>query len=157
MSTPSENPAPETGSPLGGAAAPKSKYDDHRRPLLRALKYGTIGLVVVTVISLAAWGGAQGLPGIWGVLIGAAVGGGYVLLTAGSILVTANTSTGATGAIVLGGWLVKLVLVMMIFIALDGLTFYHQTAFVVTLLVALIVVMAAELWGLITTNVTYTS
>ncbi|MDO5453567.1 MAG: hypothetical protein Q4F37_01105 [Corynebacterium sp.] len=124
---------------------------------MRALKYGTIGLVVVTVISLAAWGGAQGLPGIWGVLIGAAVGGGYVLLTAVSILVTANTSTGATGAIVLGGWLVKLVLVMMIFIALDGLTFYHQTAFVVTLLVALIVVMAAELWGLITTNVTYTS
>ncbi|WP_041632129.1 hypothetical protein [Corynebacterium maris] len=124
---------------------------------MRALKYGTIGLVIVTVISLAAWGGAQGLPGIWGVLIGAAVGGGYVLLTALSILVTANTSTGATGAIVLGGWLVKLVLVMIIFIALDGLTFYHQWAFVVTLLVALIVVMVAELWGLITTNVTYTS
>ncbi|AGS34622.1 hypothetical protein B841_05745 [Corynebacterium maris DSM 45190] len=157
MSTPSENPASETVSPLGGGAAPKSKYDDHRRPLLRALKYGTIGLVIVTVISLAAWGGAQGLPGIWGVLIGAAVGGGYVLLTALSILVTANTSTGATGAIVLGGWLVKLVLVMIIFIALDGLTFYHQWAFVVTLLVALIVVMVAELWGLITTNVTYTS
>ncbi|HZK31856.1 MAG TPA: hypothetical protein VFC72_02980 [Corynebacterium sp.] len=140
-----------------GDAAPKSKYDDHRRPLLRALKYGGIGLVIVTLISLAAWGAAQGLPGIWGVLIGAAIGGGYVLLTALSVLVTANTSTGAAGAIVLGGWLVKLVLVMIIFIALDGLTFYHQWAFVVTLLVALIVVMVAELWGLITTNVTYTS
>lgn len=155
MTTPSDPTAPAPG-PGSGSAEPKSPYDDHRRPILRGVKFGVIGLIIVTVASLAIWGWLQGLPGIWGVLMGAAIGGGYVLLTALSVLITANTSTGFTGVVVLGGWLVKLAAVLLIFVAIDGLTFYHTTAFVVTLLIALFVVIGSELYGVISTNVTFT-
>lgn len=134
-----------------------SQYDDHRRPIIRGIKAAVIGLAVIAIASLAIWGGMHGLPGIWGVLLGVAVGGGYVLLTAVSVLATANTSAGMTGTVVLGGWLVKLVIVLLLFIWLEGMTFYHQGSFIITLLISLVVAIAAEVWGVVTTNVTYTS
>lgn len=156
MTTPSDPASTAPGS-ASSESQPISKYDDQRRPLIRGLKFGLIGLVAVTVLSLIGWGWAQGMPGIWGVLMGAAIGGGYVLLTALSVLITANTSTGFTGAVVLGGWLVKLAAVLLILVMIEGLTFYHTTAFVVTLLIALFVVIGTELWGVVSTNMTFTS
>lgn len=130
-------------------------YDDHRRPLLRALRLGGWALLALTVVSLAGWGAARGLPGIWGVLVGAAIGGGFVLLTAASVLVTSNTSPTTTGAVVLGGWLVKLLVVILLLRWLRTLSFYDSTALGVTVIVALVVVLASETWGVITSRVTY--
>ena len=65
-----------------------SDFDNPRRPLERAVNYGGWALVAITFLSLAMWGGAKGLPGIWGVLIGAALGGGFVLITALSVPVS---------------------------------------------------------------------
>lgn len=130
-------------------------FDDHRRPLLRALRIGGWALLVLTVIFLAGWGAARGLPGIWGVLIGAAIGGGFVLLTALSVLITSNTTPTVTGAVVLGGWLIKLVVVMIVLRWLRGLGFYDHTALAVSVIAALVVVLATETWGVITSRVTY--
>ena len=146
MTTPQDSSSP--GQPV-------SQYDDHRRPFLKALRYGAIGLLVVAVVSLAAWTFAQGMPGFWGALIGAAIGGGYVLLTAISVLVTTGQSMGVMGGVVLGGWLVKIVLVMLVLGVLDPLTFYHRGAMVITLIIALVVCIASEMWGLMSTRTTY--
>lgn len=137
--------------------SPSSEYDDHTRPLNRALRYGAGALAVITVISLALWGWQRGLPGIWGVLIGAAVGGSFVLLTLLSVRLTAHSDPTTSMAVILGSWLVKIVVFVMVFFILDGLTFYDRTAFVVTVILALIAVLATEVWGIITTNVTFTS
>ncbi|ALU22145.1 hypothetical protein AN398_08770 [Corynebacterium pseudotuberculosis] len=134
-----------------------SPYDDHRRPLLRALKYGCGALTLITLVSLVAWGWARDLPGIWGVLLGAAIGGGFVLLTALSVLVTLNTSAATTGAIVLGGWLLKIVVLIIVLVSIRGVDFYDKYAFLVTLVLALVVVLACEVWGVITSKVTYVS
>ncbi|CAB0974073.1 hypothetical protein FRC0484_01579 [Corynebacterium diphtheriae] len=134
-----------------------SQFDDHRRPLLRALKFGTIALVAITLISLVLWGRFRDLPGIWGVVIGAAVGGGFVLLTVVSVLVTSNTSAATTGAVVLGGWLLKLVALLIVLIILRGMDFYDPVAFVVTTIIALVVVLGTEVWGVITSRATYVS
>lgn len=136
-------------------SAPRSEYDDPRRPLLRAVRFGTIALVVITIISLAVWGGTRDLPGIWGVLIGAAIGGGFVLLTAASVLFTSSTNPATTGAVVLGSWLLKIVVLIVVLALIRDLTFYDRTALMVTTVLALIVVLATEVWGVITARVTY--
>ncbi|WIM68631.1 hypothetical protein QP027_04365 [Corynebacterium breve] len=132
-------------------------YEDPKRPLLRALKLGAWALVILTVASLALWGGLRDLPGIWGVLIGAAIGGGFVLFTVISVLLTANTTPATTLAVVLGGWLVKILVLILILAWLRDMDFYDQAALGVTTIVALIVVLATEVWGAITTRVTYVS
>jgi hypothetical protein len=136
-------------------SAPRSEYDDPRRPLLRAVRFGTIALVVITIISLAVWGGMRDLPGIWGVLIGAAIGGGFVLLTAASVLFTSSTNPSTTGAVVLGSWLLKIVVLIIVLAVIRDLTFYDRTALLVTTVLALVVVLATEVWGVITARVTY--
>ncbi|MHA2788727.1 hypothetical protein ACXZ66_06210 [Corynebacterium sp. S7] len=132
-------------------------FDDPKRPLYRALKLGSIALLVLTIVSLIIWGALRDLPGIWGVLIGAAIGGGFVLFTALSVLVTANTSASTTLAVVLGGWLVKIVVLILVLAWLRTMDFYDQTALGVTTIAALVVVLATETWGVITTRVTYVS
>ncbi len=136
-------------------SAPRSEYDDPRRPLLRAVRFGTIALVVITIISLAVWGGMRDLPGIWGVLIGAAIGGGFVLLTAASVLFTSSTNPSTTGAVVLGSWLLKIVVLIIILAIIRDMDFYDRTALLVTTVLALVVVLATEVWGVITARVTY--
>ena len=133
----------------------RSEYDDPRRPLLRAVRFGSIALAILTVISLAVWGGMRDLPGIWGVLIGAAIGGGFVLMTAASVLFTSSTNPATTGAVVLGSWLLKIVVLIIILAIIRDMEFYDRMALLVTLILALIVVLATEVWGVITAKVTY--
>ncbi|WJZ02371.1 hypothetical protein [Corynebacterium freiburgense] len=135
--------------------ATPSEYDDPRRPLLRALRFGTYALVVISVVSLALWGWIADLAGVWGVLIGAAIGGGFMLLTVLSVLVTSNTSATTTGAVVLGGWLAKVVLLIIVLYLIQDLGFYHKWALLSTTLLALVAVLASEVWGVITAKVTY--
>lgn len=140
---------PDTGS--------ESEFDDPRRPLTRAVRLGAIALVVITIASLAIWGGIAGLPGIWGVLIGAAIGGGFVLLTALSVLVTSSSTPSTTMAVVLGGWLIKIVVLILVLLLIRDLDFYHTMAMFVTVVLALLVVLGTEVWGVITSKVTYVS
>lgn len=135
--------------------ADTSDFDDPRRPLVRGLRLGGWVLFALTVISLMAWGAASGLPGLWAVLLGAAIGGGFVLLTAASVLATSGTSPSTTMAIVLGGWLVKMVVLIIVLMLIRDLHFYDHTAFGVTTIIALVVVLGAEAWGVITSRVGY--
>lgn len=132
-----------------------SDASDHRQPLIRALKVAGWALVALTVVSLMAWGAARDLPGIWAVLMGVAVGGGFVLATAATVLVTANSTPTTTMAVVLGGWLVKVGLLAVFLMWIRGFDFYDHRAFGVTTLAALAVALAAETWGVITTRTTY--
>lgn len=146
-----------SNSSAADAADQLNPYDDHRRPLRRALRLGTSGLVIITIASLAIWGGVRGLPGIWGVLVGAAIGGGFVLFTAASVLLTARTSPSTTMAVVLGGWLLKVVVLIMVLLLIRDLTFYDTAALFVTVVLALVVTLGTEVWGVVTSNVTYVS
>ncbi len=147
------NEQPQT--PVTPATPELSEFDDHRRPLQRAVKLGTVALIVLTIISLAVWGGLRDLPGIWGVLIGAALGGGFVILTALSVLITSNTDAATTGAIVLGSWLLKIVVLIIVLVVIRDMEFYDTVALFVTVIIALLVVLAMEVWGVMTSRVTY--
>lgn len=133
------------------------EFLDQRLPIIRALKIAAGALVALTLISLMAWGATHELPGIWGVLIGVAIGGGFVLATAATVLATSNSTPSMTMAVVLGGWLVKMVVLILLFVWLRGFDFYDNTAFAVTTLAALVVALTAEAWGVITSRTAYLS
>ena len=78
MTTSSPNPESQ---PRDLNVRDASEYTDQRRPIIRALKVAGGALVALTLISLMAWGATRDLPGIWAVLLGVAIGGGFVLAT----------------------------------------------------------------------------
>ncbi|WP_239659086.1 hypothetical protein [Corynebacterium aurimucosum] len=123
----------------------------------RAVKLGGLALLAITVVSLAVWGGIRGLPGIWGVLVGAAIGGGFVLFTALSVLLTANTTPANTMAVVLGGWLLKVVVLVMVLLVIRDMDFYDTLALFVTVMLALFATLGTEVWAVVTSRVTYVS
>ena len=123
----------------------------------RAVKLGGLALLVITVVSLAVWGGISGLAGIWGVLVGAAIGGGFVLFTALSVLLTANTTPANTMAVVLGGWLLKVIVLVMVLLVIRDMDFYDTMALFVTVMLALFATLGTEVWAVVTSRVTYVS
>lgn len=90
-------------------------------------------------------------------LVGAAIGGGFVLLTVVNVLITAKTNASVTGAVVLGGWLLKIVVVFIVLYFLKDKTFYDPIVLFVTVVVSLVVVLGTEVYGVITSKVTYIS
>lgn len=95
------------------------------------------------------------MPGVWGALIGSVIGGAFVLLTVVSVLVTSRTNPQTTMAVVMGTWLVKIVVVLLVLVALKNMHFFDHVALAVTVIVALVVGLISETWGVLTARVTY--
>ncbi|MCK7642994.1 hypothetical protein JIM95_008850 [Corynebacterium sp. CCM 8835] len=136
---------------------PESQYDDHRVPLIRAARLGAVALVVTTLLLGALWTSVDGMPGLWGVLVGAGVGGGFLLMTVLSVLVTSGQSPSTTAAVVLGSWLLKLVVLLVVLFVLRNLDFYSGRALFTTVVVAIVAVIGSETWGIVRTRTTYVS
>lgn len=132
-----------------------SKYDDQSRPLRRALRLAVIASAIISVAMAALWGALRDLPGLWGVLLGAGIGFGFAALTLLSVLLTSKTDATTTGIVVLGGWLLKIVVLIIVLVIIRDLEFYDRWALFSTVAAVTVVMMASEVWGISTTNVTY--
>ena len=127
----------------------------HTTGLRKAVALGAVGLVVLAVISAGVWSAVDGLPGLWGALLGAGIGGAFVLTTAIVVVATARSAPQTTAAILLGTWLLKLLVAIGVVAALDRFDFYSRPAFAVTIIAALVVVLAGETWGILRTRAPY--
>lgn len=121
--------------------------DDHNWPLKRALKISGIALAIIGLISLAVWGGLRDLPGIWGVVIGLAIAGGFMLMTVVVTLMTSNSTPATTMAVVLGSWLAKIAVVLVVMLIIKDMTFYDRAALATTIIIGLVVLLATETWS----------
>lgn len=129
--------------------------DDPSYSLKLGLRYGLIGWGVLTVLGLVIWWPWKGTPGLWGVLIGAAVGGGFVLITAVVVLASANlTPAGQMGAL-MSSYLVKVVIVLAVVAFLRDLTFYDKGALATSIIGAIVLVLGAEVYGVMQSKATY--
>lgn len=124
-------------------------------PLIAAIRYGAAGLVAVTVVSVIAWTLAAGTHGLWGALVGAAVGGAFILATVITMYATRNVAPTTTGAILLGSWLLKIIVAIVVMIIVGGMHFYDRRALVVTIIAALVVMLAAEATAIARTQTPY--
>ena len=149
MSTNAENP---NLSPDEDVA--ETVYDS-LAPLKNGLRYGLLGLLALTLIGLVIWWPIDGLPGVWGVLIGAGVGGSFILLTVISIMATTKMSPSITMATVMGSWFLKMVVVLVVMAVLANMDFYSKGALVSMLIGAIVAVLGSEVWGVMSTNSPY--
>ncbi|WP_313770432.1 hypothetical protein [Corynebacterium anserum] len=121
--------------------------DDHNWPLRRALKISGIALAIIGIVSLAIWGALRDMPGIWGVVIGVAIAGGFMLMTVVVTLMTSRSTPATTMAVVLGSWLAKIAVVLVVMLLIKDMTFYDRAALATTMIVSLVVLLAAETWS----------
>lgn len=132
---PATSPSPSTAPQ---AAAPTATTQAVRAVLRRALT-GMLVLVAVVAVGGSAVGWAlEGTAGVWGALIGAGVALVFSGTTVLSMLRTADASATTTGVVVLGAWLVKMVLLVVLLAVLDGMSFYDREVMVVVVLVAVL-------------------
>lgn len=127
----------------------------HTAGLRKAVRLGSLALVVLAVVSAVVWTLVDGTPGLWGALMGAAIGGAFVLTTAIVVIATARSAPQTTAAVLLGTWLLKLLVAMGVVAVLDGYDFYSRPALAVTIIAALIVVLAGETWAILKTRAPY--
>ncbi|RVW03086.1 hypothetical protein EGT50_07580 [Rhodococcus xishaensis] len=114
-------------------------------------------MLVLTVGGAAVASLVDGLAGLWGALLGASVGGGFILCTAVAVLLTARLPAMTAGAVLLGSWLLKMILAITVLAILDPLDFYNRQAMVIVIVLSLVIVLGAETYGVLKTKVPYVS
>lgn len=119
------------------------------------MKWGSAALLALAVVGSGLAFLLAGIPGVWGALIGAALGGLFILATAGSILVGAKTSATNLAMIVLGGWLLKLIFLVVALAVLRNYYFYNRVALFAVVCGAVAVVLGSEVMAVLKTKVTY--
>ncbi|MER2205560.1 MAG: hypothetical protein ABS980_16440 [Rhodococcus sp. (in: high G+C Gram-positive bacteria)] len=120
-----------------------------------AVTWGVMGLIALAVVGALLGGLFAGKEGVYGALIGAAVGGGFILFTALGVLLTAKLPALTAGAVLLGTWLLKMILAMVVLFVLSDMDFYNKTALVLVIIMSLVVVLGAETYGVLGTKTPY--
>lgn len=126
-----------------------------RLAVYQALISGLVMTAVLTVLSAIVWTAWKGMPGLWGVLVGAAIGAGFVLFTAVIMVVTGKLPDTTMAAVLMGSWLLKIVVLMGVLAVLKTMHFYDRYALAVTVLLALVFVLGAEVRGVLKTKTVY--
>lgn len=118
MTTPDATPAAD---PAGPDDAVHGVFRRALRDML--VLVAVLGVVGVVVGALVAPEPSQG---VWGALIGVLVTLVFSGTTVLSMLLTAHSSPTTTAAVVLGSWLAKMVVLIALFLVLDGYDFYDR-------------------------------
>lgn len=139
---------------MSTSPAPGSSYHPDA-PLRAALRYGLIGWVVLTVLSVVVATLAAGVAGAWGALLGAAIGGGFILTTAAVVLFGAKLPPNTAGMVMLASWVGKLLVALIVIAILKQFDFYDPVALFLTVVGALIIVLGAETYGVLRQKVPY--
>ena len=128
---------PSSGSGIGRAGSVRSI-------MKWTIIAGALIAIVIGTIASFVGGLVAGLPGVWGALIGAVTAFVFFAITAVVMYFTAHSSPATMAAGVLGGFLVKIVGFMGVGIALRGRDFYDPWTLFLTLAVAAIASLIAD-------------
>jgi hypothetical protein len=127
-------------------------------PLLkRALVYGGLLAAGIAVVGSIVGFLVDGVPGLVGALVGAAMTALFLGLTAATILLASRVSKGelfspAFFGIVMGGWLLKLLLFLGIVLLLAQQDFINPYVMVVTIVVAVVGSLAVDVLAFVRTR-----
>lgn len=120
-----------------------------RKALLSALKLGgLVSLAIAVIGGVVGWLVAD-LSGVWGALVGSAVGFVFLGFTAASILLGFRLSGGSLVSgvffgVVLGGWLLKFALFLVVAFAINDSTVIDETVAFVSLIAAVIGALTSD-------------
>ncbi len=130
--------------------------------LTRALRYGGVFALAVAMVAGVVGAVVAGLPGLVGGLVGAALAAVFLGLTAGSMLIAGRVTKGDGGSpvffgIVLGVWLVKLILFVVVAILLRGQPWLNPIVFFLAVIVAVMGSLVLDVVAFFRARVPYVS
>lgn len=124
-------------------------------PMRRVLRAGAVAAAVYVPAAAACGFLLGGTPGALGGGIGALIAAGFFGVTVIVALVTSRMSPTMLGAVVLGSWLVKMMVLIGVLVGLRSADFYDRTTFGLALLVGTIAALILEAWVVTKTRVPY--
>jgi hypothetical protein len=126
-------------TPTGSGTAPRpGDAPEVAAVFRRALRDMIVLVAGVTVLGAGVGWLVAGLPGVWGALIGAAIALVFSGTTTVAMLTTSHTAPGTMMAVIMGTWLGKLAVVIVLLAVLRGMDFYDRYVLAVVVAVAVI-------------------
>lgn len=125
---------PSPYEPTGGADRTHPERTSAERAVLRRALRDTLLLVgALVVLGVAVGALVAGLPGVWGALIGAALAAFFCATTIWSMMRTVGSSPTAMAALVMGAWIAKVIVLVVVLALLRGAGFYDPYVLFVVL------------------------
>lgn len=103
-----------------------------------ALRATLLMLVVLAVVGIGVGALVAGAAGVWGALLGVAITLIFSGTTIASMLYTAEKGPSTTMAVLLGGWIAKMAVLLVLLAVLGQLDFYHKVVFAVVVMVGVV-------------------
>lgn len=110
---------------------------------------GGAGLIIGTI--------AFGLPGLWAALIAAVLGIIFTATTVAGLYYAAGRGQQLLMVVLLGGWLVKMLVLGAVIFWLKTQTFYHKGTFAATILTLVIAALVVEMIIVATARIPHVS
>ena len=120
------------------------QFDNPQTVLAKVLKLGSLLIGSIAIIGSAIGFLAAGLPGLLGAVAGSGIALLFVTLTALSVLFGSKLSLGGFYAVVLGGWLLKMILFMFGVALLSRIEGINGVALFVTLVASILGSLAVD-------------
>jgi hypothetical protein len=124
-------------------------------PMHRVLRTGALASLVALPLSALLGYLLGGTAGAWGALIGMGIAVAFFAVTVGVALLTAGMDATRLGIWVLGSWLVKVVILIVVLALLRDSDFYSRSALLVSLLIGTAGSLLLEARIVTTTRVPY--
>ena len=122
-----------------------STADEVRRMLRRAMRDVVVLTAAVTLIGAAVGWLVAGGPGVWGGLIGGGVAMAVAVTTVAVMLATADAPVATSGAVALGAWVLKAVVLLVAFVALRSTDLVDRAVFAVVIVVGMLGSLVVDL------------
>ena len=107
----------------------------HEQAAKNALSIGLVAWIAMATVAVAIGAAVAGKPGVWAAAIGSGIAGAFFLLTAVVAVVTTALKPTNLNAAILGSWIIKILLLMVVLSVLRNQDFYHRGTLFVTLVV----------------------
>lgn len=120
------------------------QFDNPKTVFTKVLKLGSILIATIAVLGGAISFFAAGLPGLYGALIGSSIALVFVSLTALSVLFGGKLNLGGFYAVVLGGWLLKVVLFIGVIALINRIEGLNRVAIFVALVASILGSLAVD-------------
>lgn len=121
----------------------------------RALKVTGFGLAALAIIAVPVGLFVDGPAGLLAAVVGVAVAALAGLTTQVAMVVGHNRAPHLMAAMVLGSWLLKMIIIVIALLVLDGLDGFHKPLFAVFMLVGVFGALAADFWSVRATRIPY--
>lgn len=116
--------------------APGAPRGAAEQAMLRAaLRDGLVLVAALAVLGSLVGLLVAGVPGLWGGLIGAAIAAFFCGTTVWSMLYTVGKGATAMGAVVMGTWIAKMVVLVAVLLVLTRFDFYDRVVLFIVLLI----------------------